>query len=1310
MTIDYMTGWNHKLAPTATGSGATDYGDLTATLSGGAVLAVDTNTINVRHPGGSVLHISTVNTTNGWGRRTSTSSNSWCGVVYAMFVSLPTTDCAIFTQEIDGVNVCGVAYDVATGQCKLVQNTFAGATFAVAGTPGGPVLQTGVWYRFEISTNSSANPWVVNGLVAIGDGVGTDLASISPALTAISAQQRTILMTDSSSMPFDVYFADLATSATNGDYPIGPISISGYKPNRVGTHNLDASPSQYFFERVIFTDNALTSTDTSTYKDLHLYKASEEYTAIKIGTTVGAANTPSFRSAGTWAFTANNVPTGPTLSPGAPAGVQVGDLLVLISESRSNSATASTPSGWSGPFSGFPARSGTASGGTIYIWYRVADGTSTDTPTVTWSGLTSGTSGDATGAGILCYINGGVQEGSSANAQDLSAQTTTTTIPGVTTINDKDIVLNVAMKLLESSGETATVTTYTERADNSTTSGTGHIVHVSDLVKTPAGASGSGTITWSATGSARAFTVTLIIKPTNAVVEPDSSWYTEYGFSGESGFAPAPIAVRALVTQSQTSNTASSNWIAKLFDALDGSNTEDISNVTLTSSAFVHTGKVFMNRPNSSNPWTIDSLNAIRLRFGNTATADGNPQLWGAMLEVAYLSPVIIPQPQPPTPIIPKLEKLSKSSLHLLDNLNTFATPVVQFGTQYTDAATVSSVTAVTSVESADYVDSATVSSVTTPSTADEQYPISPPEILGILVSLTLKRSGRPLTLHSNILIPDVQGPVQYIDSATISSVTSVQSSENTDFLDTSGTIQGTSSITSVESADYVDSATVTSVTSIDSVEVFTPNFYPPKPLLMKLVNRKAHLLDNLVPQPDSLVTGIGYVDSATVSGVTSVQSSENTDFLDTAGTVQGTSSVSSTELANYSDSNTVPGVTTPSSTDTADYVDSGTVSGVTSLSAVELANYVDAATAVGVTSVTSVDTADYVDSATVSSITSILSVEIFSAAPAIPHPLLIKLDKATRPRLLTPVLSQTPTTAVDYVDSATVSSVTSIQSADSADFLDTAGNVVGVSTVTSTESSDYVDSSTISSTTSLTYTESTDYTDSTTVLGVTTPSSVDTADYVDSAIVAGVTTITGIDVLVGASGYTQPLLIKLASRHGKARFLFHKPVADRIPTQYVDSAVISSTTSITSSDLANDVDSNTCAGTTTPISVDVYNAVDSSTVPGVTTVSTSDIYGHIDSDTCSSNTTVSSVEFANYVDGATINSTTNVSAVEQIFRGNEDFATVTSKTYVISYEIGALVRFALTATLVGRRWTVTNYDSHWSIVKATRRWLASLL
>src|SRR5690348_12167077 len=199
--------------------------------------------------------------------------------------------------------------------------------------------------------------------------------------------------------------------------------------------------------------------------------------------------TPTFRSAGTRSFTANNVASPSTLTPGAPSGKAVGDILVLWTWSRSNTATCATPSGWN-VLSGTPKRSGTSSGGTLYVFTRTADGSASDTPSVVWSSLTTGTSGDASGAVIEAYTGATELLDGSVSASDLSAQTTTSVIPATTTSVNNSMVLGFAMKLNESSGQTSTVATFTERVDDNTTSGTGHVIEVSEKLQATAGGSG----------------------------------------------------------------------------------------------------------------------------------------------------------------------------------------------------------------------------------------------------------------------------------------------------------------------------------------------------------------------------------------------------------------------------------------------------------------------------------------------------------------------------------------------------------------------------------------------------------------------------------------------------------------------------------------------------------------------------------------------------------------------------------------------------------------------------------------------------
>lgn len=243
-----------------------------------------------------------------------------------------------------------------------------------------------------------------------------------------------------------------------------------------------------------------------------------------------------FRSAGTHSFTANNVANPFTCSPGAPAGVAVGDVLVLICDSRSITATVATPSGWT-LVTGFPKRSATASGGTFYAFTRTADGTASDTPSPVWSGLTTGTSGDSSGAMILAFT--GITEtlDGTVQASDLASQTGTSVIPAFTTATDGSIVVGLAMKLAESSGQTSVVTGFTEATDDQTTSGTGHTIESSYKVVATHGSSGTATVNWSNLTSARALTASFGLQPITAVDGNASGSIPTLTLTGVSGGA-----------------------------------------------------------------------------------------------------------------------------------------------------------------------------------------------------------------------------------------------------------------------------------------------------------------------------------------------------------------------------------------------------------------------------------------------------------------------------------------------------------------------------------------------------------------------------------------------------------------------------------------------------------------------------------------------------------------------------------------------------------------------------------------------------
>lgn len=639
-TLDYLTGFNHRVA------------SLGATQVNGGAVTVDTST--VRHTGGSSLKLLPANVLTSNRYALSAASNIATITAYVNFSSFGTSGGNFLWLSHGTTPAAGV-----TLSSSLLQlDSLSGGSETFPGT--GASVSTDIWYRVELRANATSNPWNIEIQVATADGSATFTDSIQPNFAATTFDSF-VLGALLNSADYTMFVTDVAVSLQSADYPIGPIGVQGYVPTAVGTHNLDASTSTFFFTDTSgppgSAGTAITSAESTSYQMLDEIPLASGTDAVKVTRAPGAPNTPTFRSAGTWSFTANNVATPFTCTPGAPAGKTAGDLLLLVCESRSIVGTVATPSGWN-LMTNFPKRSGTASGGSIYLFTRVADGTGTDTPSPVWANLGStGTSGDASGAGILAYTNATETQDATAVSQDLSAQGSTSTISGITTVTDKSLVVNVAMKLNETSGQTAGVTTYTEDSDNSTTSGTGHIVEVSHLVKTPLGASGSGTITWSGTTSARALIATVALKASTPFTQPTNTWYTEYGFGrvASQPVIPAdPYAVRAIIAQ-ELDTATSSTWAAQLYDSVQGSNTEDVSNSSISATAQAFVGKTFAGRPGSL---VIASTSSGGTSFGQTsALQEKVAQTFSALASesIAYVTARIAKVASPSDSIVAEL-------------------------------------------------------------------------------------------------------------------------------------------------------------------------------------------------------------------------------------------------------------------------------------------------------------------------------------------------------------------------------------------------------------------------------------------------------------------------------------------------------------------------------------------------------------------------------------------------------------------------------------------------------------------------------
>ncbi|HEX8753228.1 MAG TPA: hypothetical protein VF731_07415, partial [Solirubrobacterales bacterium] len=216
---------------------------------------------------------------------------------------------------------------------------------------------------------------------------------------------------------------------------------------------------------------------------------------------------PAFRTngAGAAVYTSNNVANPSTLSPTKAAATQNGDLMVLFTFSRSITATCATPDGWT--LIDGPLRSGTASGGTWYVYARIATGAAQDAPSVVWTGLTTGTSGDSCSAAIVAYQNAIAVKDGTSNITDASVGTPFN-LPAHTTTK-RSLIVAAAAKVYDSSSATITFATYAGRRALGTTSGTGHFGQLGEVVPAAAGTQAAVSVTSSYTTAVRTLAITV---------------------------------------------------------------------------------------------------------------------------------------------------------------------------------------------------------------------------------------------------------------------------------------------------------------------------------------------------------------------------------------------------------------------------------------------------------------------------------------------------------------------------------------------------------------------------------------------------------------------------------------------------------------------------------------------------------------------------------------------------------------------------------------------------------------------------------
>jgi hypothetical protein len=151
----------------------------------------------------------------------------------------------------------GPLFDPSTGRITLWSGP--------SGVQAGPVYSLNTWYLFD---------WIIT-------FTGSTLVRVDWAIDEVpqtrldyapGGSSRSVLLTQwggaadaSSAITAVIDVADAVASVTSADYPIGPHEVKGYSPDSVGTHNLDAATSQFFFKDD-GSETALTTSETTSYQ------------------------------------------------------------------------------------------------------------------------------------------------------------------------------------------------------------------------------------------------------------------------------------------------------------------------------------------------------------------------------------------------------------------------------------------------------------------------------------------------------------------------------------------------------------------------------------------------------------------------------------------------------------------------------------------------------------------------------------------------------------------------------------------------------------------------------------------------------------------------------------------------------------------------------------------------------------------------------------------------------------------------------------------------------------------------------------
>lgn len=221
-----------------------------------------------------------------WGYKTGLSASSfWEGCFKVWLTTAPSVDRIIFQVVTTGDLGQGQIGITSAGNAYAAIHRDPGGTQA---TQAGDAIPVDTWVLIEWAVDFSTTSWVVYWYVAgVEQTPCTWTAPDSRAPDGISFGAVGTPATG------DHYMDDMvAASGSISEHPIGDRTILSYLPNRVGTHNLEASPSNSFFKDIATVETALTSVETTSYQviDNRLANTSGDHVLVGPDASLSSSN------------------------------------------------------------------------------------------------------------------------------------------------------------------------------------------------------------------------------------------------------------------------------------------------------------------------------------------------------------------------------------------------------------------------------------------------------------------------------------------------------------------------------------------------------------------------------------------------------------------------------------------------------------------------------------------------------------------------------------------------------------------------------------------------------------------------------------------------------------------------------------------------------------------------------------------------------------------------------------------------------------------------------------------------------------